>query len=360
MWRIDFQNYFLHNGGILEFSHTPNHVIHHVKDKNGFFLIDYSPEAWVRDDQLHTIHTYFSHYKAIPMGKVIYITGCMNVQDVYDDWCERNNIPNDPLQRMIVIPFPVSQHSLALNIKNTEEPVYDESYLPEKLFLCWNRRFRPHRTQLALALDKYGLVDRSYYSMLMTDPEYNSITFKSTIDLYANPKLGISVDDVQRFLNKLPLEIDGETDIQKMCGDFDRAAKSFYENSLVSIITETNFNAAELTATEKTWKPAKEKHPFIIVGAPGALKAMREFGFKTFDEFWDESYDEIDDPRQRLCEIVEVCRTIGNWTPNQILEFKLKVKPIVEHNYKVLQTNSAIKVVTKMREEIAKRLRIVE
>lgn len=356
-WRIQFQNYFLNGGGLLEFSHTPNHITHQVRDRNGFFLIDYSPEAFVQEGHLRAMHSYFGHYNQIPMGKIVYITGCMNVEELYDNWCQRNGIPDDPLHRMIVIPFPISQHALSLQVNNAPEPVYDTEKIPEKVFLCWNRRFRPHRTHLALALDKEGLVDRSYYSMNLHDPELNSMNFKNTVDLYSNPMLRLGNQDVENFTNKLPLIIDGETEIAKMCGDFDRAAKDFYENSLVSIITETNFELSELTATEKTWKPAKEKHPFIMVGTCGALRTLREFGFQTFGEFWDESYDEIEDPRLRLYKIVKVCKEIGEWTPEQILDFKRKVKPIVEHNYNVLKTNSAKTAADKIRKEVAKRLR---
>ena len=356
-WRIQFQNYFLNGGGILEFSHTPDHVTHQVRDQNGFFLIDYAPEAWVQDGQLRAMHAYFGHYNRIPMGKIIYITGCMNAIELYNNWCDRNGIPDDPMHRMIMVPFPISQHSLSQQLKNAPEATYDPNTIPEKLFLCWNRRFRPHRTHLALALDKAGIVDRSYYSMNLTDPEMNSVHFKTTVDLYSNPMLQLGNKDVESFMAKLPLEIDGETEIQQMCGDFDAAARPFYQNSLVSIITETNFELTELTATEKTWKPAKEKHPFIMVGTAGALRTLHEFGFQTFDEFWDESYDEIEDPRMRLFEIVKVCKEIASWSPEQILDFKRRVQPILEHNYKVLITNTSKTVADRIRAEIAKRLR---
>jgi hypothetical protein len=356
-WRIQFQNYFLNGGGLLEFSHTPNHITHQVRDRNGFFLIDYSPEAWVQDGQLRSMHAYFGHYNRIPMGKVIYITGCMNAEELYNNWCDRNGIPDDPMHRMIMIPFPISQHSLSMQLQNIPEPEYDIGTVPEKVFLCWNRRFRPHRTHLALALDKAGIVDRSYYSMNLTDPEMNSVHFKTTVDLYSNPMLQIGNTDVAKFMSKLPLEIDGETEIQRMCGDFDAAARPFYQNSLVSIITETNFELTELTATEKTWKPAKEKHPFIMVGTAGALRTLREFGFQTFDDFWDESYDEIEDPKRRLFEIVKVCKEIASWTPEQILDFKRRVKPIVDHNFKVLTTNTSKIVADKIRAGVSKRLR---
>jgi len=354
-WRIDFQNYFLCNGGILEFGHVPNEIVHLVRTANGFFLLDYAPEAWVRDEHLSAIHSYFEHYNQIPAGKIIYITGCMNAKQIYDDWCNRNGIPDDPMRRIIILSFPISQHSLASHISSEDEPIYNTEHLPEKLFLCWNRRFRSHRTNLALALDKEGLVDRSYYSMNSVDPETTTMNFERTIDSNFNSMFQISDLDVERFKNKLPLVIDGETEIGQMCGDFNRAAKNFYENSLVSIVTETNYDWVELTATEKTWKPAKEKHPFIIVGVSGALKALREFGLQTFDEFWDESYDEERDPRIRMYKIIKICREIGNWTPNQIIEFKRKVKPIVEHNFSAIKKNTAQGLAYSIRAQIAKK-----
>lgn len=339
-WRIQFQNYFLSNNGILEFSHTPNHITHQVRHHRGFFLIELAAEAFIQDSHLMVMHSYFTNLN-IPMGKIIYVTGCMNAETLYDRWCERSGISPDPIHRMNMVSFPISQHALSMHVSVSPQPNYDETKVPNKLFLVWNRRFRRHRTLLALALDKAGLVDRSYFSMSALDPEMQTVKFKNTIDLYSDPALGLTAEGADAFVNKLPLVIDGETVIAKMCGDFDAAAREFYQDSLVSIVTETNFELAELTLTEKSFKPAKEKHPFIIVGVAGALKAMREFGFKTFGDFWDESYDECEDPKLRLHKIVEVCKDIGSWDSDKILEFRRNVKPIVEHNFQVLKKNTA-------------------
>jgi hypothetical protein len=215
-------------------------------------------------------------------------------------------------------------------------PAYDTEKVPEKLFLCWNRRFRPHRTELALALDKAGLVDRSYYSINDKDPEHPSLRFKNTIDLFSNPELQLTPEDASRLLKKIPLVIDSHTEITQMCEDKGMLAREFYQNSLVSIVTETNYMLPHVTLTEKSFKPAKEKHPFILVGSKGALKSMRDLGYKTFGEFWDESYDDIADHRVRMQKIVEVCKQIGSWNEQQILEFRRKVKPILDHNFELL------------------------
>lgn len=338
-WRVNMRNYFLADNGILEFSHTPNHIIHQVRCGKGFFLIDLSAEAFVQDGQLKAMHSYFNHLK-IPLGKVIYLTGCMNADTLYDRFCQRHNIPKDILQRMTIISYPVSQQGFAQSLSCLPEnhfAIYDTETVPEKTFLSWNRRFRRHRTTLALAMEKHGLIDKSYVSMGLTDPESSMERFENTIDLFRDPALEISAEDVARFINKLPLVLDGETNIAQMCGDFNNATRQWYKNSLVSIVTETNYDLQELTLTEKSFKPLKEKHPFIIVGVPGALRAFKNLGFKTFSEFWNEEYDEIEDPRIRMKEIVNTMCDIASWDANKILEFKRKVKPIVDHNFELLK-----------------------
>lgn len=353
-WRIPFTTYFYNDCGLLEYGYTPEHIKHLVRLHQGYFLIDASAEAWVESSHLTAMHSYFEFHN-IPMCKIIYLTGCMNANVLYDKWLENKGI-TDPRQKMNLISFPVSQDALAIYFTsyNPKVPDYDVEKIPEKLFLSWNRRFRDHRIAIALGLDKLGLVDRSYMSMGRTDPENVNITLQSMFNQYYLADFQITTNDIQNFENKLPLVLDGETDTVKMCQDFYDENRHYYQNSLVSLITETNYNASEVTLTEKSFKPSKEKHPFIIVGAPGAIKAFRDMGFKTFNEFWDENYDNIPDPRQRMAAILNVLKFIGSWNDDQIKEFRRKVKPILDHNYENLKVRYSTKVADKIRTLILK------
>ena len=349
-WRIPFESYFLPKSGIMEFSHCPQHIIHHVRNSKGYFLLDMSAEAYVKDQQLDLMHSYSRYHNGIPMNKIIYLTGCMNAQELYEDYCNRRGI--DTHDRMILLSFPISQDALAIHLgSNPPEPEYDVEKVPEKLFLTWNRRYRPHRTMLTLGLAKLNLIDRSYVSMCERDPENRSITFTSTVHPNIMTYLNLSNEDIAKFASKLPLVLDGETNVNQMCQDFDNAARNYYQNSLVSIVTETNFDLPELTLTEKSFKPSKEKHPFMIMGVQGCLKAMRDFGFKTFGEFWDESYDDIGDPYIRMNAILKICDDIGRWDEHKIRDFRRKVKPILDHNYEALKTKSS-RIVSKRIKQI--------
>jgi hypothetical protein len=356
MWRVPLNNYYLFNSGILEFSHTPNHIIHHVRSNKGYFLIDLSAEAFVQEQQLAMMHSYFGFY-GIPLSKIIYLTGCMNATELYEIYCTKHNI-TDPNDKMILISYPTSQNGIARHLTQKPkppEPAFDTERVPEKLFLAWNRRFRNHRIALSLSLEKEGLIDRSYISLGRTDPENTSFSFEDVVGEHQRRFLGVTNEHMASLINKLPLVLDGETNIHQMCADFDGAARNFYQNSLISLVTETNYELSEVTLTEKSFKPAKEKHPFFIIGAKGTLKAMRDLGFQTFSDFWPEDYDDIEDPSIRMRRTVEILRSIGRWDNEQILEFRRKVKPIVEHNFKMVHNKSSDLVSTKINDIIRSR-----
>ena len=108
---------------------------------------------------------------------------------------------------------------------------------------------------------------------------------------------------------------------------------NLYNNSLVHIISETNFYTNIIHQTEKTIKPIANMQPFIMLGSPNSLKSIKDMGFKTFSNFWDESYDLEFDHTRRLLKIIELCKSISEWTPERKIEFTHQVKDIVEYNY---------------------------
>jgi hypothetical protein len=209
----------------------------------------------------------------------------------------------------------------------------------------WNRRFRDHRIEAVLHLEQLGLIEKSYVSFSKTHVENPNDTFSGRADRILSARKyesqGINREIADRFDSRLPLILDDEHDIVQMCGDPDHRSRPYYQNSLVSLVTETSFSESAVALTEKSFKPLKEKHPFILVAGAGALAYLRTLGFKTFSEFWPETYDNWElSPDQRMLHIREVLNIISSWDNNQILDFKRRVKPILEHNFNLVKTLS--------------------
>ena len=68
----------------------------------------------------------------------------------------------------------------------------------------------------------------------------------------------------------------------------------------------------ELFVTEKTFKPLLIGHPFIAVAGRYHLKHLQSLEFKTYSQYIDESYDELEYPGERLSavaqEVARLCR----------------------------------------------------
>ena len=103
-----------------------------------------------------------------------------------------------------------------------------------------------------------------------------------------------------------------------------------YEKTKVSIISETNDNNFEVFITEQLWKPVLMHHPFVVHGNLHYLKKIKELGFKTFDNVFDESYDNEQDPNERINKLVGTCLDIKK----SMLDIYELTKEARTHNYK--------------------------
>ena len=75
----------------------------------------------------------------------------------------------------------------------------------------------------------------------------------------------------------------------------------------------------------------------MIVGTPGSLSYLKNYGFKTFDLLWDESYDQAND-RDRINLIIQNLVKINSWTTAELKDAQQEVNSIVEHNFQWFYT----------------------
>lgn len=83
-----------------------------------------------------------------------------------------------------------------------------------------------------------------------------------------------------------------------------------YSSAWFDVVLETLFDDDRLHLTEKTLRPIACGVPFLLCGTHHSLAYLRNYGFKTFGDVIDESYDEIPNPGQRLDALVKVMADI--------------------------------------------------
>jgi hypothetical protein len=88
----------------------------------------------------------------------------------------------------------------------------------------------------------------------------------------------------------------------------------WYDQTYCSMVVETVVcplsKYTPIFITEKTMKPLAFQHPLIIYGNRGVLRTLKSWGFETFDNLWDESYDEIVDVDQRRDAVIKILSEI--------------------------------------------------
>ena len=109
--------------------------------------------------------------------------------------------------------------------------------------------------------------------------------------------------------------------------------------SHISLIIETNYytdKPALFHLTEKTLRSIWFKLPFIIYAEPRFLAKLKNCGFKTFNDYWDESYDEVLDPFDRACKINGIVEDLNNIPTIELDNILAECSLIAAHNFIVL------------------------
>jgi len=73
-------------------------------------------------------------------------------------------------------------------------------------------------------------------------------------------------------------------------------------------------------------------HPFMIIGQPRTLEVLREWGFDTFDDVFDNSYDLEEDIFKRIEMVIEQMEVINKLTPEQLSDKTLELRDRLVYN----------------------------
>lgn len=105
-----------------------------------------------------------------------------------------------------------------------------------------------------------------------------------------------------------------------------------YPSFFVDIVCETYCLGTTFYPTEKIWRPIICMTPFMVQGPVNFLKNLKKLGFKTFSNYWDESYDE--DGFYGIKTIISNIEYLSKLSVEDLNKMYDSMKPILENNYK--------------------------
>jgi hypothetical protein len=103
------------------------------------------------------------------------------------------------------------------------------------------------------------------------------------------------------------------------------------------VVTFAKYETNDVYIDEKIYKPFACFKPFIIIAQPYTLTILKDLGFKTFEKFIDESYDDETDNDKRIQMVFDEIDKISKMKVDEVDTLYNRMKSVLDHNYSHLQ-----------------------
>jgi hypothetical protein len=104
-----------------------------------------------------------------------------------------------------------------------------------------------------------------------------------------------------------------------------------------AVIGETRFAQPTANFSEKVLHAMETLTPFVIAAPPHTLQYLHDLGFKTFSDYWDESYDLEENHSKRLAKIFKIVDQINLLSLKECKQLRREMRSILKHNFNILK-----------------------
>jgi hypothetical protein len=205
-----------------------------------------------------------------------------------------------------------------------------------KVFMSLNRLVtndRSYRLALVSLFLEKNLLDKGVVSLHLNDQGWGD--WKAELSSADTKLSSYQIEFVNKHIGQLSGSIIADTDQPRgsLSADAGPPQLKFNQSALWHVVSETVFYYNKLHLTEKIFKPIFSKRPFILVAAPGNLAYLKSYGFRTFDRWIDESYDDEQDHQTRLEKIAVEVEKLCDLSPADLKKMHQEMREILEFNF---------------------------
>ena len=315
---------------------------------NKFYYSEFDSTENIKDiivDEIESIQIFLNNHD-IKNHRIFMVD--YNIQLIKDNYPNLNIDCLDLYLRDICIGYSKYTSGYSKYTKNYE--TFRSANTIEKKFWCGNWRYTTHRHLITSYLSKlagtYTWNLKCSYEDLEKNIWFDLDKFRSESPVQYN-QLREGVDYL--YNNQFILDNDLDVKIVTDPDNFNAPAHAppdlmtkeylmSYKNCFCAVANETRFAQPFGYFSEKTLNPMMSGLPVIVVAPPHTLKYLKGFGFKTYDQWWDESYDDEENHYKRMIKIFDVIDYINSKSLSELKEMYDQMSEIIAHNKEVIKT----------------------
>ena len=303
----------------------------------------------------------FFKERGVSKDKLVWVTASHNLNDLlkrFNSYIEMKSIPlhygdsrfskNNTVKSIVkdkVVNYDVNAFGFNSTFYNNTEHITDNNFLsdfktedtPNKLFSCpmgiakisrVTLLKKMHDRKFIKDLDKIHNDDLGWVS-LNSEKRF----FENDIFLYKNDEWDYDKYGMQKVLSLFHLMRNVIKDsfvyVNVECEIEDY--KIWEDNTEGNLFHWLEKNCSRFV--EKIFTPILFKKPFLLLGPINGLEILKSYGFKTFSEYIDESYDTQVDSDKRMDMVLDELERLSN---TDMIELTKNIKPILDYNYNLL------------------------
>jgi hypothetical protein len=322
-----------------------------IRKKRCFFIFDASNEGFSPTGSYAIFDYLYSScdFHSIDPGMIIYLSGNLEDEKNITEYTQKHNRKPFHVVSLVLFEQAVARTKDAQDTTTHKPYSAAELYklsktrcqktFRDKLFSSLSRVNRPYRALATFMLCQRKISNQALISHDALDNDTYSIVKEWALTSEYSPFA------VSTWAASLPVTVDQED--FKINWATEVPYRKIHDSTLFQIVNEThvdNFNETSLFYSEKSFKPMLMCQPFLIYGQRGANHALKDLGYKTYEDWFDLSFDYEEDNilryKMMLKSVESACNHLNSLSRDEKIAWRFKNKGLLVHNCTVMQ-NSA-------------------
>lgn len=208
--------------------------------------------------------------------------------------------------------------------------------IEQKRFSVFSRRYDNARFYFFSKLVTENLINDCCYTFTNFIPELrpypdpwvtkHELQEDEIVKEYTDKKLIL----LRQWIDGLPYCLD-TTDLRN---SFPLTIYDLYAKGKINIVIETRYKKNRIMVTEKTYKAIVSQKPFLMIAPVSSMQLLKEEGFKSFSDLFDERYDEVDDHKTKVKMIVSEMKRLHSLSNTEFNRKIHELDNLVKFNFR--------------------------
>lgn len=315
------------------FEFLSEEILLKIKNKETFFVFDSSTEGFspILDFPFFDMLYFNCEKYNVDPEMIIYVSSNLKDEDNIKNYCQEKN--KKPFNVFSFVSF---EKVVRSPTKIETEENFCQEMFQDKYFSSLSRVIRYYRSIATFLLCQDPVKDRALISHDSLPKEINLEHWQIKHGLQE-----YNYKTIKRWAKSLPLIVDKHKFKNNWALENDYY--NIHRQTLFQIVNETlvdNYQDTSLFYSEKTFRPVVCYQPFVIYGQRGCNKHLKEIGYKTYEDWFDLSFDDEQDNviryKKLLNSVKDTCKYLDTLSRDKQIEWRFKNKEILNHNFHVM------------------------